>query len=249
MRCNTKTTQQTVALFAALAIFSSVPCLGQVVQLPTYRQTTFSGTVSAPDAGTMSLGGVRYNQTGSLRRGWGPYSGRGSGGNLGGRSLSMRAVIIDLAAMDAAIMEGVNSGTSEASQYVVAPRQRRYVSGHRIGPGAGVSRRDPQAYRKALAGHANTIVTSQNPSLVESDVRYYIQRGQAAERAGSVQAARTYYRMAVAAMTPEMRERYQRAAAAKDAEGADATEKKDATAKQPGKTGSQAGDTHQRLRF
>jgi hypothetical protein len=56
-----------------------------------------------------------------------------------------------------------------------------------------------------------------NPALLESDIRYYMQKGKAAEDAGSLLAARVYYKMARDLMTPELMERYERQVAERQA--------------------------------
>ena len=41
---------------------------GQVIQLPSYSRTGYSGTVSIPDSGTGYLGGSRYSQADADQR-------------------------------------------------------------------------------------------------------------------------------------------------------------------------------------
>lgn len=78
---------------------------GQVVQLPTFRTFSYSGSVLVPDSGTASLGGVgRSVSRSSSSSSFGPR-GRNLGGvnSLGGAGVS--ATIIDLEAMDRAILD------------------------------------------------------------------------------------------------------------------------------------------------
>ena len=65
---------------------------------------------------------------------------------------------------------------------------------------------DHNAYRLALAGH--DFGPRQSLDQAEDDVRFYLAEGKNAESAGRMQAARVYYRMALQAMTPEIKARY-----------------------------------------
>lgn len=73
----------------------------QVVQLPSFRTFSYSGSVLVPDSGSAYLGGVNRSAISSQRRGFG---GRGFGRSLGQSSSASSAVvsatIIDLDEMD-----------------------------------------------------------------------------------------------------------------------------------------------------
>ncbi len=194
----------------------------QVVQLPSFGQTSYSGTVSVPDGGTAALGGVGYSAYGVNQRGWGPFAGRAAGGRAGGSSLSVSAQIIDLQAMDEAIL-GRNtnrvSGSMGPQGSTVNQSDRSYLSGFNYGPSRGqeVQAQNPNEWRLALAGGGTTRI-EENESQVEADIRYYLQQGKEAEQNNRVLSARVFYRMAVERMTPEMVERYKKILADREAE-------------------------------
>ncbi len=70
----------------------------QVVQLPSVRNFSYSGGALVPDGGSASLGGNMYASSGSVSRGWGPYSTRASGSTFGTSTSSVSVQIIDLRA-------------------------------------------------------------------------------------------------------------------------------------------------------
>ncbi|HEY4259017.1 MAG TPA: hypothetical protein VGM98_02605 [Schlesneria sp.] len=100
------------------------------VQQPVVRTTSVGTTVSVPDRGRVFLGGV--NSAESFRQNYGPFpSGTTRGYGLSGGSISASVYIIDLQAMDEAILSsvpdsplrpemGVRRGPSEQE---VAPRE------------------------------------------------------------------------------------------------------------------------------
>ena len=106
--------------FAAMAALLLVTCLthqaaAQVIQLPTYRTFGIGTTVLVPDRGTVQLGRVTRGQIGSISRGvpvlgripgLGPvFSQRSMGSSFGTSSASVTARIIDLEAMDRAVLQ------------------------------------------------------------------------------------------------------------------------------------------------
>jgi hypothetical protein len=76
------------------------------VQQPVVRTTSVGTTVSVPDCGRVFLGGV--NSAESFRQNYGPFpSGTTRGYGLSGGSISASVYIIDLQAMDEAILNSV----------------------------------------------------------------------------------------------------------------------------------------------
>ncbi len=76
------------------------------VQQPVVRTTSVGTTVSVPDRGRVFLGGV--NSAESFRQNYGPFpSGTTRGYGLSGGSISASVYIIDLQAMDEAILNSV----------------------------------------------------------------------------------------------------------------------------------------------
>ena len=99
-----------VALFAA-------PVMAQqntTIQLPTFNFTTVTTTVSVPDRGGVSLGGISRSRSGTSSRGTPligklpfvgrPFGNRSTGRELGTSNLSVHAYIHDFEAMDEAIL-------------------------------------------------------------------------------------------------------------------------------------------------
>ena len=71
----------------------------QVVQLPSFRTFSYSGSVLVPDSGSAYLGGVNRSATSSQRRGFG----RNFGQSASSSGAVVSATIIDLDEMDRAI--------------------------------------------------------------------------------------------------------------------------------------------------
>lgn len=183
----------------------------QVVQLPSMRSTSFSGTVSVPDAGTGSLGGVRYGRSTGRRSVLG-HSYTHSSSAL---STSVSVQIIDLKAMDDAILAS-NTAVKRGGSGVLAADSpafdggRNFIGDMRPLPASrmGTKRPAPNAWHRAMAG-SRGVQGESHPGLIESKIRDCMRRGKAAESAGRVQASLVYYRMAIEAMTPTMLLRYE----------------------------------------
>lgn len=205
-------------------------CQAQVVQQPSFRTFSYTGGAWVPDQGTASLGGSTYSRTGSTSRGWGPYAPRAAGGSLGGSSLSASVTIIDLDALDQAMLNAPlpqGSTVTDASStqqpgtsgQSTAQAARRRLAGARktivsttskYSVDKGIVADDHTAYMRAIKGHNPPLQKAAIPSQIEEDVRYYIQQGQQAEAANRLIAARVYYRMAFEAMPPELVARYKK---------------------------------------
>lgn len=227
---------------------NSQPAQAQVVQLPSLHTFSSSGSVLVPDGGTALLGGSSYARQGSMNSGFGPLSNRATAGSAGASTLSASVQIIDLEALDRAILAGATPRTTVATQtaapspaagglaaggpaatpgsdgaidaskrarlsslYPDSTRQLSANTTERVGA-------DPSKWQRVLSGSGTP--TAVNASMVESNVRYYVELGQQAERSGSVQAARVYYRLARQAMTPELVAQYETALRVRAAEAA-----------------------------
>ncbi len=204
------------APLAALAMLScwvgfDATCLGQVVQLPSVRNFSYSGSFWVPDSGTLAVAGSGAGFATSSSRGWGPYGGsRGLQSAAGGTAITTSVHIIDLQALDEAILSGGRSAATSAKQPSVSPQpQRNYLSSSTAGPSSTrelASRSNSGQWQRALAGGG--LQAPKPPSVAE------------AEQANHIVAARVYYRMAVEAMTPELIQRYQQILAEREAEEA-----------------------------
>lgn len=201
-QCKITMTLTFVGVLVSSVNFAS-HAFGQVIQLPAYRNFSYSGSAWVPDAGTASLAGSGYGVSSSSSRGWGPYGGRAIGGVGGATLLSVNAQVIDLAVMDEALLRAASGkSTTHANEPNSAAARRDLfdVSAHRSNPSDPGP--DPNAWQRALAGAPVDSLNSDTQR--ESDVRYYVGLGKAAEDANRLQAARVYYRMAQEAMTPQM---------------------------------------------
>ena len=195
---------QLVILMSSLGVAANVG-KGQVVQLPSVQTFSYSGAAWVPDAGTAALAGNSLSRVGSVQSGWGPYGPRASGGTYGTSSLSATVQILDLQAMDDAILStGVPKAGSPAQS--ATPPGRSIVGGY-VSEGVGPTI-DPGKWQRVLGGGQPSIPV--HSQLAEADIRFYLRMGQEAEAANRVMAARVYYRMAIEAMTPEMHVRYER---------------------------------------
>ena len=90
------------SIVIALALGSlglSSSALAQVIQLPSFRTFSYSGSVLVPDSGSAYLGGVNRSAASSQRRGFG----RSFGQSASTSGAVVSATIIDLDEMDRAI--------------------------------------------------------------------------------------------------------------------------------------------------
>lgn len=218
-----------VAVLLALSLIAA-EAQAQVVQLPVVRNFGYTGSALVPDGGTAFLGGNLGRQSSSVSRG--PFGRRTAGNNLGGRSMSVSVTIIDLNALDEALLNApvsnkpdpapqVNAGPlapkqplTQVPRVVGAPRKILSVGQPNDLP-TGVKATDSNAYARALVGHKLGFQPAAVKSLREDDVRYYIEEGQKAEKAGRIVSARVYYRMAMDSLTPDIMARYEKILAKK----------------------------------
>lgn len=252
-----KTLGRTCMLACSLAMILlasiSQTAQAQIVQLPSLHTFSSSGSVLVPDGGTALLGGSSYARQGSTSSGFGPLSNQATAGSAGGSTLSASVQVIDLEALDRAILAGAAPRTTMAADTSVtggpAPALasgEAVTGGQAASPGTDDSRAasrrsrlnsrfedstrqlsanatervgaDPSKWQRVLSGSGTPTVV--NTSMVESNVRYYVELGQQAEKSGSVQAARVYYRLARQAMTPELVSQYETVLRVRAAEAA-----------------------------
>lgn len=229
--------QATLAISLVATAFTLAEA--QVVQLPSTRSLSYSGSTWVPDGGTTDLGGVSAAYSSQGRRG----ASYVAGSNLGVSSLSASIQIIDLAALDEAILGSARPG---GRMTVVATPAAGSIPGSAPG-GVAVGTASPlaepvsavdsvSALRKAQVNPRPATdlsepisprigtdpgkylrvlsgpgdFTGRPPSQLESDIRYYVGQGEQAENAGRVIAARVFYKMARDLMTPELIARYDR---------------------------------------
>lgn len=219
-------TQIWLAFVSFLIVAASVNCIhAQVVQQPVMQQFSYTGSAVIPDGGTAYLGGNSYSSSGSVSRGFSPFNQNRTFGTRGGMTaMSATVQIIDLAAMDEAILNSnvpsrviaQNNRKLAVSDSAVneADKARKFLSSYSK---INTTKTGDPSYREfppALGG-AGKIPTS-DPSLAESNIRHYLKMGMEAEAANHIQSARIYYKMAIDAMTPELMDRYQRVLAERE---------------------------------
>ncbi len=227
-------------LFRHLSPFAAV-CLtmfameqsasSQVVILPSYQTFSYSGSFSVPDSGSATVAGNSYSSSSSNTTGWGPYGPRSTGVSSGSSSMSVTAQIIDVRAMEQAMIErntksqaapkptpskpSVTSTASADPGKVKPPRKKR-----------DIGEPDPLMLKRFIADDQ-----FQNTSQAKAagEIRHYLDRAHQANLGGHFEAAKVYYRLAYRAMTPQMRARYETIMAELDA--AEAAEEAKASSK------------------
>lgn len=220
-----------VAVLLALSLIAA-EAQAQVVQQPVVRNFGYAGSALVPDSGTAVLGGNLGRQSSSVSRGFGPFGRRTAGNSLGGRSMSVSVTIIDLNALDEALLNAPISDKPETAPKInagpLAPKQPLTMAPRIVGAPrkilsvgqpndlpTGITATDSNAYTRALVGHKLGFQPAAVKSLREDDVRYYIEEGQKAEKAGRIVSARVYYRMAMDSLTPDIVARYEKILAKK----------------------------------
>lgn len=226
------------ALTCVVAIADRGYC--QVVQLPSVRNFSLTGGVSVPDGGTASLGGIGYSATSRSVRGPLPLGTRAMGGVAAGASLSVSAQIIDLVAMDeallgrqpgalaasvpAASMGSISTTSATPAAATGGPLDPQNAARNRLKTAGGLlsSTKDLRP-RRVTPDHWVRILSSEDPAghrsdptvappeLAEANTHHFLRLGREAEQAGRPHSASVYYRMAVDAMSPQLKQRYQAA--------------------------------------
>ncbi len=176
---------------------------GQVVQLPSVSTFGTTGAVSVPDQGTAYLAGNRSLRSGATSSGFGPIGSRAIGAAAGGSMVSVSATIIDLQAMDEALLNrsldklpprnypAMNNGTPIIN--TLAPKNYS-----RMAQRTPRNAHNSNDWAIALGSPGDDVVDT---SSVENNVRYFMSQAAKASAAGRVAAAQVYYRMAMDRMT------------------------------------------------
>ncbi len=211
-----------LATFAALclsllAIQQSASA--QVVILPSYQTFSYSGSFLVPDSGSATVAGNSYSNSSSNTSGWGPYGPRSTGVSSGTSSMSVTAQIIDVRAMERAMVE--RNTRSQAAPKTAPPKPSATTTAS-AEPGKVKPQRkkrdigepDPLMLKRFIADDE-----FQNTSQAKAagEIRHYLDRAHQANLSGHFEAAKVYYRLAYRAMTPQMRARYETIMAELDA--------------------------------
>lgn len=230
----------TATAFFASTTFVASEVAAQVVQLPTVRNFSVSGGALVPDGGTASLGGSGYSANSSSSRGPFPLGTRTIGGIASGASMTASVQIVDLDAMDEALLgrpisvASTNGATSAGTTAKSSgdststgatpnsPLDPNDAARDRLTSAKGLlnNSKEVQA-RRITSDHWARVLSSEDPlgyredptlapaDMDDSNIRHFLQLGRAAEQAGRSQAASVHYRMAMDAMSPALKERYQ----------------------------------------
>jgi hypothetical protein len=227
-----------VTVLAAMAlVLAPVVGLGraqaQVVQLPTVQSFGMTGAVSVPDQGTAVIAGNRRLRTGSTTRGVGPLASRSATSQAGGTSVSVSVDVIDLQAMDQAILDQASIDTAQmAANYnargtgtPVVNTLTPHLYAQRV-ERKPIRSVDPNAWQIALGDPGSASIGVANAMVNDdSEVRFYMLRAHEALSAGHTAAAKVYYRLAYQRLTPAQQARLQQVQQAADEAAAKAAGK------------------------
>lgn len=174
----------TVGLLGWLSV---TPLQAQVVQLPTYRTFGIGSSVLVPDQGAAMLGGVERARSGQQTTGWPRPASRRQFSQRGSSGVEVRATVLDLSEMDAAVL--AQAAAERGAPSVVSARAQRIAQ--------GISRSDPvgRTSTSALAAAARR-QTQQQRAADEAAARALIARGDACRDKGQWSTARVFYRTA-----------------------------------------------------
>ena len=184
-------TIRTTAAAVLIAVLA-LPALAQqntTIQLPTFGYTTVATTVSVPDRGGVSLGGISRSSSGSTSRGTPlvgklpfvgrPFGNRAIGKQLGASNMSVHAYIHDFEAMDQALLARAAARRPRPGVVMNVNRGGALVGESLNVPAAVVRQRREAAKEQAL-----------NDELAD-----LWSRAQAAEAKGKPSVAKIFYRM------------------------------------------------------
>jgi len=196
--------------FEFMALPTSIQA--QVVQLPSVSNFGTTGAVSVPDGGQAYLGGYGAMRSSSRTAGGWPAASRSASQSISGGSISVTATIIDLQAMDAALLaQPVDRARSIPSRFRPADtgtpiantldmeRYRQFTPQAPIQP-------EPNAWRQALGSPGDPPLPADGSLAgTEADVRFYLQKAQDCTNSGRMAAARVYFDLAYQKLTPAQR--------------------------------------------
>lgn len=180
-----------------------VPGAATTVQLPTFSFFTVQTTVSVPDSGRMSLGGITRGRDGSVARGFGPFQNRAFGSDRGASGATVHASIIDF---------------EEIDRLLLAAAARR--SGAPLDPAMGKAA-DLTKHIERAAGVAEhslplpgsvAAIRAQNAAAAEAranEVVNLLAKAQQAEADGKPAVAKIFYQMVIRRDTGQLKQQAQ----------------------------------------
>jgi hypothetical protein len=180
---------------------SSVTVQAQTLQLPTTSQTSINTTVEVPDGGTIQLGsmgragGYSGNRLSTL------HNMQTRGRHVTGSGNSVTATIIDLDALDEAIL------AQPTPPGFVPPyhKDRQALTG-RHHPATNFRKLSelPGAWMQALAGDPSLDPNMVPKADVASDIVVLMEQATRARQQGRIAAAEVYYRMVLERLPPRV---------------------------------------------
>jgi hypothetical protein len=176
-----------------------------VVQLPSISTFGVNTSVSVPDRGSTSLGGVGRSSNGSTA--FGPSAGRGNrsaGSSLSANRNSVHAQIHDAEEMDRQMLARAKGGSSGKSGAEADAAQRRLATARRSSAGQVPSGSVAEARRQRAAELA-----AQRDEATES-----LKRAREAAAAGKTSLAAAFYRQAGRLAAGDLKSQIDREAAA-----------------------------------
>ncbi len=190
-----------------LFVYKIAVCSGQVVQLPTFHQSSVSTSVLVPDRGIAHLGGIqraayarsRFGVPGLMLlpgAGW-LLGDRCAGSRVSTSTSSVHVTVVDLAAMDRALLANARAANSTSADNPRAVAMARAIRQASI---QAVPEDEPLS-SVADIRRAN----EQRKQARQREGLALFARAEAAEAAGHIGAAKIYYRMAARRVGGEMR--------------------------------------------
>lgn len=208
-----------VAAFTIFALFACTESIfAQVVQLPTFRFSGVSTTVSVPDHGTASLGRNTTSFSGSNSRGLpllGPTTGplfnnRGIANGGTATRFSVTAQIHDMDAMDRALLGGMSADEFRRQVRNNAPPARvagpaavpQPVGDPNLGPIRGIG--NFPGFTCVLRDYPPTPEEIAAQHKRQKQAEEQLAMGQAMAARGKISLAQSYYRMALSNANGEL---------------------------------------------
>jgi hypothetical protein len=161
------------------------PGVPTTVQLPTFSFFTVQTTVSVPDSGGMSLGGINRATNGSTTRGFGPLQNRALSSTRGASGTSVHASIIDHHELDEAVLAEAAARRGATVDPVAA--KAAALSRNTAGQASG----GPAIQSLAAIREQNALAAAQQTR----EVAEYLAKAQQAEAEGKPGVAKIYYQI------------------------------------------------------
>jgi hypothetical protein len=175
------------------------PVVPTTVQLPSFAFFSVNTTVSVPDSGGASLGGMNHARDASATRGFGPLRNRGLGGDRLASGVSVHATIIDHDELDRAVRgEAAMRGPVDPDIAKAEDLSRHVGREPPIAATSGRAGATAGSPGSALLEGSVAAIRAQNAAAAEtrfSEAANYFAQAEQAEADGKPAVARIYYQM------------------------------------------------------